>query len=497
MPGKKITDWQRRLYMEARSKGKIQKIAAAQAGFCERSARNIFKNSIKKERDWRTRENPFQSIWESDLVPLLEENPKLQAKTLLYWLQEKYSGEYPDSKLRTLERRVKEWKIVYGPEKEIIFRQEHPPGWQGISDFTNCNALSVTIQGAPFEHLLYHFRLPYSGFEYADVILGGESFSALAEKLQDALWMLEGAPETHRTDSLSAAFKNLSDKEEDDLRKAYEELCQHYDIRPTRNNKGVSHENGSIESSHRHLKNRMDQALMIRGSRDFNSIAEYRGFISDLIKKHNQRIQKALAEERKYLLPLPLRRTTDFTEVRAPVTTCSTINVKSVIYSVPSRLIGSTLKIHLYDDRLECFCGGVKMVILPRQRNHKKSKHIDYRHLIGSLSRKPQAFRNFIWKDYMFPTFAFRQTWELLEENLDDRKSCREYVRILKEASMVGRESVVNDYLEKCIESGQLANSEEVKALFEKTNQAIPEQKPLCPDLKSYDQLIVKTGGAA
>ena len=163
--------------MKARSKGKTQKIAAAQAGFSERSSRNIFKNPIKKERDWRTRENPFQNVWENELTPLLEENPKLQAKTLLYWLQEKYPSEYPDSKLRTLERRVKEWRAIYGPEKEIIFRQEHPPGWQGISDFTNCNALSVTIQGVPFEHLLYHFRLPYSGFEYADVILRRKFFS--------------------------------------------------------------------------------------------------------------------------------------------------------------------------------------------------------------------------------------------------------------------------------------------------------------------------------
>lgn len=496
MPGKKITNWQRKLYMEARSKGKTQKVAAAQAGFCERSARNILNNSFYKERTWRTRQNPFQDVWDRELVPLLEENPKLQAKTLLCWLQEKYPGQYPDSKLRTLERRVREWKIVFGPEKEIIFRQEHPPGWQAISDFTNCNALSVTIQNEPFEHILYHFRLPYSGAEHADVVLGGESFTALAEKLQDALWTIEGVPETHRTDSLSAAFKNLSSKEQDDLNQAYDELCKHYGIRPTRNNKGVSHENGSIESSHRHLKNRIDQALMIRGTRDFTSISEYRDFIRDLIKKHNQRIKKALSEERQHLSPLPERRTVDFTEERVSVTTCSTINIKSVIYSVPSKLIGANLKVHLYDDRLECFCGGVKVITLPRCRNHKKKKRIDYRHLIGSLSRKPQALRNFIWKEYMFPTFAFRQTWELLEQNLDEWKSCREYVKILKEASINGREEIINKYLEKCIESGTLPSSEGVKSLFEKEKTVIPEQKPLNLDLKSYDQLI-KTGGAA
>ncbi len=496
MPGKRITDQQRRLYMEARSKGKTQKIAAAQAGFCERSARNIFKNPSKKERTWRTRENPFQGVWEREVVPLLEQNPKLQAKTLLYMLQEKYPGKYPDSKLRTLERRIKDWKVVFGPEKEVIFRQKHPPGWQGISDFTNCNALNVTIQGKPLDHILYHFRLPYSGAEHADVILGGESFTALAEKLQDAFWAIEGAPKTHRTDSLSAAFKNLNSREQEDLTQAYEELCKHYGIRPTRNNKGVSHENGSIESSHRHLKNRIDQALMIRGSRDFGSVPEYREFIHNLILKHNQRIQKSLLEERQYLLPLPKGRTIDFTEERVSVTTCSTITVKSVIYSVPSKLIGAALKVHLYDDRLECFCGGMKVITLPRYRNHKKGKHIDYRHLIGSLSRKPQAFRNFVWKEYMFPTFAFRQTWELFEENLDDRKSCREYVKILKEASVEGREGAVNEYLEKCIESGSLPKSEEVAALFNQINKGIPEQKPLNIDLKTYDQLFFKMGGA-
>ena len=275
MTGKRINKYQIKLFMEHRKQNHSQALAAAKAGFSLRSAQRIETNDKtdpSKFNEIRSgnSNDPFKDIWDSILVPLLEKNPKLLATTLLQQAQDIDPTKYSDKLLRTLQKRVQRWKAVHGPEKEIIFLQNHPPGRQCFSDFTNCDELQITIKGVAFPHLIYHFWLSFSTWEYASVIRGGESYPALAENLQAALWALGGVPLTHRTDSLSAAYKNLSNEACEDFTKAYQEFCNHYFIEPTRNNKGVSHENGSIEVSHRHMKRRMDQALMIRGSRELH-----------------------------------------------------------------------------------------------------------------------------------------------------------------------------------------------------------------------------------
>jgi len=496
MSGKKITEQQVRIYMKSRKYGKTQKIAAAQIGFSERSAYNIEKRNFteaKPVHNWRTRKDPFEPVWDAEIVSLLEKSPHLQAQTILANLQMEHPGQYPDGMLRTLQRRVREWRATSGPEKEIIFRQNHPPGWQGMSDFTHANTLRVTIQGELFEHLLYHYRLVYSKWESVSVVLGGESFTALSEGLQNALWSSGGCPETHRTDSLSAAYKNFSDKTKEDFTKDYLAVCAHYQIEPTRNNKGVAHENGAIESSHGDLKNRIDQALMLRGSKDFSSVEEYKQFIRELTTQHNRRIHKRYLEELAHLKDLPERKTTDFSEERIRVTTSSTIRVRDVIYSVPSRLIGMTLKIHIYDDRLACFIGGDSVVTLERKRRHKARIHqINYQHVIGSLSRKPQAFRNYIYRDALFPTLAFRQTWERLDQELDSRTACREYVKILEEAAKEDQERVVNSFLEEQLYQNILPRAENVRKLFRKMEEP-PKLKSISHDLQDYNVFL---GGA-
>lgn len=502
MPGKRITNNQIRLFMQSKARGKSLATAAAQAGFSERSAYNLANRSFEvalRKRSWKTRQDPFEEVWQNKLVPLLEVSPNLEARTLLEELQREYPDQYPDKQLRTLQRRVRQWKATSGSEKEVIFRQKNPPGWQSISDFTNMDAIGVTVNGEPFQHLLYHFRLSYSGYEYAQVVQGGESYSALAEGLQHAFWTIGGTTETHRTDSLSAAYKNLSDKTKEEFTESYRQFCEHYGTEPTRNNKGVSHENGSIESSHRHLKNRLDQALMLRGSRDFKSLDEYKGFLCDLMQMRNKRIEKAFLEERTFLKPLPERKTCDYTEERARVTTSSTITVKSVIYSVPSRLIGTMLKIHIYDDRLECYLGGDQVITLKRLRsNKKKLHHIDYRHIIGTLVRKPQAFHNYIYREALFPTFAFRQTWENLVSHLDSRQASREYVKILNEAARPNGEIRVNAYLEECLLNQRIPKSEEVRKLFETMSVDVPLIKECAIQLGDYDVLLnCRSGGAS
>ena len=494
MPGKTINCNQIGLYMKYRKEGNSQEAAAAKAGFCERSARNVEKRDFKKahiERTWRTRKDPFEKVWEKELKPMLEANPTLQAQTLLEYLQKKFEGEYPDSLLRTLQRKIQHWKTVEGPSKEVIFRQNHPPGWQGLSDFTSTSDFNVTINGELLEHILYHYRLAYSGWEHVEVILGGESFTALAESLQNAIWQCGGSPKTHRTDSLSAAYKNCSKKDGEDLTQLYQELCDHYGMEATRNNRGVSHENGAIESPHRHLKSKINQALMVRGSRDFTSVDDYRLFIREIICRQNRRIHKIYLEELSHLKDLPEKKTTDYTEERVRVTNSSTFLLKGVIYSVPSRLIGGTIKVHLYDDRLVCFAGMAHVATLSRKRKNKKStRQIDYRHLIGELARKPGAFENYVFKEEFFPTPIFKQTWEQLRKQYDSRKACKEYITILKEAAVKDRECRVGLFLERTLANGKLVIASQVQQLFYSSSTTLPSMFTESGNLDSYGRFM-------
>ena len=252
MPGKRITDHQVLQYKDYRRRA-TQLAAAAKAGVSERSARRIdvaqALPSQRERRSWRTREDPLQAVWEVELQPLLLASPRLSATTLFEELSRRHPGEFGPSVLRTLQRRVRHWRVTHGGERELFFAQEHPPGRQGLSDFTVADSLGVTIGGVTFAHRIYQFTLAHSGWRHATVVESGESFDALAGGMQAALWNLGGAPEEHRTDSLSAAFRNLTDAEADDVTKRYGSLCEHYGMRASRCNPGESHENGSIESA--------------------------------------------------------------------------------------------------------------------------------------------------------------------------------------------------------------------------------------------------------
>ena len=236
-------------------------------------------------------------------MPMLEAAPGIRAVAIFEELCRRHPGIDPGVR-RTLERRIAGWRALNGPNRDVIFRQEHPPGRLGLSDFTDMSGLGVTIAGEPFDHRLYHFRLAFSGFEHAHVVLGGESFVALAEGLQNALWALGGAPEQHRSDSLSAAFRNLDRVAQEDLTRRYEELCAHYGMTPSRNNRGVAHENGAIESAHGHLKKALRDELLLRGSRDFADLAAYRRFVDETVGRRNARNRKRIEIERPALKPL-------------------------------------------------------------------------------------------------------------------------------------------------------------------------------------------------
>ena len=473
MSGKRVNLQQVKLYMSSRNEGRTQVQASAKAGISERTGQRIERGQFgvleHKERHWRTRKDPFAEVWDEAIVPLLEKQPALDATTLFEELQDRHPGQFGNGKKRTFQRRVKAWKALHGPDKEVIFRQVQEPGRQGLSDFTQLKDVTVTVAGEALAHRLYHFRLAYSGWSHVTIVLGGESFSALAEGLQAALWRLGGAPLEHRTDSLSAAFKNLSVEAKEDLTERYEALCGHYGMVPTRNNRGVSHENGAVESPHGHLKRRIAQALLLRESADFASLEDYRQWLDALVGRFNRRCRDALALEREKLQALPRRRTTDYSEQVVPVTTCSTIEVKRVLYSVPARLIGERLRLHIFDDRIEGFLGATRAVTLPRVYtvNHERARRIDYRHLIGALVCKPQAFRYSQLREDLLPNATYRAIWRHLDSHLEPRAACKRIVGILALAARAECEEALGEYLSGRIAAGHIPSLHVLEQRFD------------------------------
>ena len=409
--------------MEERAAGKTQELSAVKAGISERSGRRIEKGEVEhligpRTRSYRTRADVFEEVWPTVIEPLLQSNPGLLAKTLLGHLQRLEPGRYPDGTLRTLQRRVRRWRREHGGSAgERIFPQKHYPGQMGICDFTDMSGLNVTIAGRPFAHRVFHFRLSYSGWAWAEVVLGGESYPALAEGLERSLSALGGVPQSLRTDSLSAAYCNLSREEREDFTKSFEALVDHYGMQATRNNRGVAHENGAIESPHGHLKRMIDQALMLRNSRDFKDEASYREWIRELIRRANRERQPRLDEDLRALRPLPAGRPKTWKEFNVLIKDSGLITVDKVVYALEQKWIGQRLRIHLFDDRLELFEGQERVGVLTRRRRSRSDggKHvyvIDYRVIIRQLVRKPGAFAGLRYRDEVHPCGVFRRCWE-------------------------------------------------------------------------------------
>jgi hypothetical protein len=490
--------------MNARDLGLSQTDAASIAEFSERTGQRIEAGTHQpnrgRVRDWRTSADPLVGIWEEELEPMLRREPRLKPTTLFEYLQERYPGQYPQV-LRTVQRRVRTWKALHGEAPEVMFELRHEAGVMGISDFTELKGVEITIHGQPFEHLLYHYRLAYSGWRYVQVIQGGESFIALSEGLQNALFESGGAPQEHRTDSLSAAYRNTGGKGRKPLTRLYDDLCHHYRLRPTRNNKGIAHENGAIESPHGHLKNRIAQALYLRGNTDFASVADYQAFISDIVAKLNQQHQAKFAEEQKHLQPLPPQRVADYEVLTARVSSRSTIDVRCILYTVPSRLIGRQLELHLYHDRICGYLERQLVVELPRMRVTAKDKRrarcINYRHVIEGLRRKPRALIYCTWQQDLLPNEPYRQLWQQLQANFDIDSAAVLMVEALYIAATQNKEFAVAEYL-----ATQLAAATLTLAALQKHFQllketALPTVRVQQHDLKDYDQLLQPVQPAA
>jgi len=347
---------------------------------------------------------------------------------------------------------------------------------------------------------LYHFALVYSGFEHAEVVLGGESFTALAEGLQNALWSLGGAPADHRTDSLSAAYRNLTHEESKDVTQRYDALCDHYGMTVSRNNRGQAHENGAIESRHGHLKTAIEQALLLRGSRDFENLDAYRRFVAELVGRRNARRRPQIDLERRHLRPLPRRRTTDFDETTVQVTSSGGFLLRKVFYTVPSQLVGHRLQVRLYDDRLECFLATSHVLTLPRGRAPKQGRgahaHIvDYRHVIHSLRQKPQALMNLVYRDQLFPRDAYRRAFEALRAAETPAVACRRTVALLHLAHDQACEAELARAIERVLDRGELPDPEALAAEVAPPPESVPEVTVAMPTVAVYDGLL--EGGEA
>lgn len=501
MPGRHITDQQMRLFMTLKQTHTTP-VAAAMAGISQATGYRLQADptlpSHKKTPRGRRRPDPLADIFDTEVVPLLRSSPGIRAVAIY----EELLRRHPDLSTgirRTLERRIGAWKAEHGPEQEVIFRQTHTPGKMGLSDFTAMGKLGVSVAGEFLDHRLYHFRLAYSGFQHAHVVLGGESYVALAEGLQNALWTLGGVPQEHRTDSLSAAFKNLNKSAQADLTDRFDALCRHYGMTATRNTKGVAHENGSIESPNGHLKRAIEDALLMRGSRDFETLQDYRRFIDEIVGRVNARNRKRIDMERASLRPLPARRTTDYEEITLRVTSSGGFILRKVFYTVPSRLIGHQLRVRLYDDRLELFLGSTALLTLPRGRASSSGSHghvVDYHHVIHSLRRKPMALMGLVYRDQLFPRRAFGDMFTALLEHTSEREACRTMVDLLALAHDRGCEAELAAQIEEDLRQNRQPDVAALRALFNPPSEALPKVEVRLADLSSYNQLVKSTAVA-
>jgi transcriptional regulator with XRE-family HTH domain len=483
------TDHEVRRMRNERYKGKTQAQAAARAGMSVRTARKYERlaqlpSQLKKPRA-RTRPNPFAQDWPW-VQAQLERDPALQVKTLFDELCLLYPSRYQPVQLRTLQRHVALWRASSGPAREVIFEQIHQPGRLGQSDFTHMDDLGITIAGIRFPHLLYHFVLTYSNVEAVHLCFS-ESFEALAEGLEACLWQLGGVPEQHRTDNLSAAVVRI-ERGERHYTERYQALMDHYHMQPSTNNPGEAHENGDVEQSHFRFKEAVDQALRLRGSRDFASRAAYLRFVSDLVRLRNQTRQQKWGQERERLSPLPTMPLDPAQELRVTVSRFSTIRVLRNTYSVPSRLIGHTLTVRVRAEVLELYLGANRLETLPRVRGQHQQQ-INYRHLIDSLLRKPGAFAQYRYHDALFPSLLFRQAYDSLCRSHPQRAD-HHYLRILHLAAS-GSETEVETALALLLEVGTTPTHEAVRTLVHLCERpAVPQLSSGVVDLSLYDQLL-------
>jgi hypothetical protein len=465
-----------------------QETSAAKVGIDVKTARKYIKSGqlpsdMQQPHTWKTHPDIFESDW-PELVKKLEASPKLQAHTLMGYLIRKNPEKYKASHERTLYRRVRDWRATYGASKAIIFCQDIKPGKQSQSDYTNMNSLNITIHGQPFKHLLFHFMLPYSHWE-AIYLCFSESLETLVAGYEKAVWELGYVAREHRTDNLTAATKAMGDHRE--FTERFQQFMAHYGVRPTTNNIGVSHENGSVEKSHDTLKNAIEQILLLRGCCDFPTQQAYLEFVEEIVKSRNTFRQDRLLSEIENLAELPDRKWHSPIILQSRVSSGSVMQILNVPYTVPSRLIHYMLKAYIYPDEINLFYGNKLIQRMPRVYSNPL-KGINYRHIIDSLVRKPGAFKNYRYHEALFPRRCFRQAYDILCKKLPATAD-KIYLKLLQLAKIYSEEEISNT-VELLLETNQLPTVESVKKLIDTYDKERLNVRVNEPNLKDYDSLF-------
>lgn len=500
----RVTDQQVRKLREEMAKHGCAEVASIRSGMHRNTGRKYLRTSklpseMKEPRDWRTRLDPFVADW-AGIEQRLGDAPELEARILFEDLMRRRPGIYQEGQLRTFQRRVKDWRAHHGPDKEVFFPQDHRPGEALQTDFTWASELLVTIQGEAFPHLLCHVVLPCSNWSWITVCQS-ESMLALRRGIPAALVQLGRVPQFHQTDNSTAATHEIAadgaledrsgrpkGRQKRGFNEDYLALMRHYDMQPRTIGIGKSEQNGDVEALNGALKRRLNQHLLVRGSRDFPTVEAWEAWAQGICRSANERRPK-VAEELAAMRPLRVEAFQEFDEIRTRVTAESTLVVKRNTYSVPPRLIGEQVRVRLYEIRVEVWHSGKRVLEMPRlvgRSNH----HIDYRHVIDSLLRKPGAFARFRHREDLFPGPVWHQALAALAQSLGERKGEVAYLRLLHLASKT-MECDVEAALSLLLEVGEVPEPERVKEVMgvEKPAQA-PEIAPLVVDLTEFDALL-------
>ncbi|MCP4964610.1 MAG: IS21 family transposase [bacterium] len=485
------TDVQVRKLMEEYQKQGQVGTAALRAGMHRNTASKYLKagklpSTMREPRDWRTRPDPFAEDW-SEMAMRLEDAPELEAKALFEDLLERRPERYQEGQLRTFQRRVQQWRAQEGPPKEVFFAQEHRPGEAMQTDFTWATELEITIGGEPFAHLLCHSVLPYSNWQWATPCLS-ESMSALRRGVQEAVFRLGRRAQSHQTDNSTAATHKLASGGGRGFNEDYKALMRHLGMEPRTIAIGCKEQNGDIEAANGALKRRLEQHLLLRGSRDFESREAYEQWLQSIVEKANRPRQKRLREELEHMEPLRVERLAEFTEERVRVTSWSTIRVKHNTYSVPSRLIRQFVNVRVYEDRLEVYYAQQRQLEVERLRG-RGGRRINYRHIIWSLVKKPGAFARYRYREELFPSLSFRRGYDRLREGRVERAADSEYLRILHLAAST-MESEVETALELLLEEEGVPLYDRVRSLLGQAKPEVPEMASPQVDLAVYDGLL-------
>ena len=483
----------RKLRMEYQRDGRIS-AAAMKADMDRQTASKYLKtdqlpSERRVDRYWRTRENPFAAHWPK-IEQWLTQEPGLEAKTIFEALLREHAGAYQEGQLRTLQRQVHRWHALQGPGQEVFFPQHHVPGERLQTDFTHCGSLRITILGEPYAFQLCHSVLTYSNWEHS-IRCQSESLLALSRGVQTTLVALGHVPLQHWTDHSTAATHQVDRKSggERGFNVRYLQIMSHFGLEPRTIQKEKPNENGDVESANGAFKNRLDQALMLRGGRDFDSLEALDAFIRDVERRANEPRRKRLAEELARMRKLEMTLLPEYIEEIVSVSKYSTIQCDKRAYSVPSRLIGERVRTRRYEQIVEVWFGGALQHSMPRLTG-ERIHSINYRHVINSLMRKPHAFARYKYREDLFPSLTFRTAYDRLCAGLSERQATLEYLGILQQAAR-DREDRVEAALEELEARNVLPRLVAVREFLPDLDPVHPPRlNPLEVDLPSYDSLL-------